>query len=141
MEFVKPLLSLTRLSLKLFQVSPSANLSAKEMGALLPQQDSAVSSDSASGFHTTYPNVFTMHKSRIRSSGRSKPARHTAAAGDAQLALPLQHDECADSEPRVLRIVQREPRKQPECLLISGRMADVCAALERMARNERALQA
>ncbi|MDR3067846.1 MULTISPECIES: hypothetical protein [Comamonas] len=37
---------------------------------------------------------------------------------------------------RLLKIVQREPRKQPECLLISGRMADVCAALERMALHE-----
>ncbi|WP_156920031.1 hypothetical protein [Comamonas composti] len=31
-----------------------------------------------------------------------------------------------------LRIVQRRPVDRPECLLISGRMADVCAALERM---------
>ena len=139
MEFAKPLLSLTRLSLKIFQVSPSANLSAEEMDIPLPQSGNA---GSASGFHTTYSNVFTMRKSRTRSSGRSKSTRKAAAASeDTQLTLPLQHSESTSAEPRTLKIVQREPRKQPECLLISGRMADVCAALERMAHNEHALQA
>lgn len=33
-----------------------------------------------------------------------------------------------------LRIVQHSPHEKPECLFISGRMADVCAALERMDR-------
>ena len=82
-----------------------------------------------------------MRKSRTRSSSRQQPARK-AAVDEAQLCLPLTQE--ADKEEqavRTLKIVQREPRKQPECLLISGRMADVCAALERMARNERALQA
>ena len=139
MEFAKPLLSLTRLSLKIFQVSPSANLSAEEMDVPLQQSGSA---GITSGFHTTYSNVFTMRKSRTRSSGRSKSTRKAAAASeDTQLTLPLQHSESASAGPRTLKIVQREPRKQPECLLISGRMADVCAALERMARNEHALQA
>jgi len=56
------------------------------------------------------------------------------------MPLPLEAAP-ACSQPRMLRIVQREPRNQPECLLISGRMADVCAALERMAANEGALHA
>lgn len=137
MEFAKPLLSLTRLSLKIFQVTPSANLSWEE--AQTQPFTTPDSTRSASGFHTDYSNVFTMRKSRTRSSGRSKSAR--AAASAAQLALPLQHSDDTSPEPRTLKIVQREPREQPECLLISGRMADVCAELERMARNERALQA
>ena len=38
----------------------------------------------------------------------------------------------APERPSGLRIIQRSPQEQPECLFISGRMADVCAALERM---------
>lgn len=75
------------------------------------------------------PAVFTLR--------RSRPRRRTATAAipAAQMVLPLQA-EPACSQPRALRIVQREPSKQPECLMISGRMADVCAALERMAARE-----
>lgn len=134
MEFAKPLLPLTRLSLKIFQVTPSANLNWEDA------QAQSCTTPGASGFQTDYSNVFTMRKSRTRSTGRSKAARAPTASA-AQMALPLQHSDQAPPEPRTLKIVQREPRKQPECLLISGRMADVCAALERMARNERALQA
>lgn len=130
MEFAKPLLLLTRLSLKIFQVTPSANLNWEDA------QAQSCTTPGASGFQTDYSNVFTMRKSRTRSKAARAPA-----ASAAQMALPLQHSDQAPTEPRTLKIVQREPRKQPECLLISGRMADVCAALERMARNERALQA
>ena len=35
-----------------------------------------------------------------------------------------------------LRIVRREPVQQPARLVISGRMADVCAALEELANRE-----
>ena len=38
----------------------------------------------------------------------------------------------APEQPSGLRIIQRSPQEQPECLFISGRMADVCAALERL---------
>ena len=148
MEFAKPLLSLTQLKLKIFQVCAAANL--PNLPYLYPAQEAnpdtpplAFQSPAAgSSVHPfRYPNVFTMRKSRTRSSSRQQPA-HKAAVDEAQLCLPLTQE--ADKEEqavRTLKIVQREPRKQPECLLISGRMADVCAALERMARNERALQA
>ena len=148
MEFAKPLLSLTQLKLKIFQVCAAANL--PNLPYLYPAPD-AKPDTSPLAFQNTaadsaahpfrYPNVFTMRKSRTRSSSRQQPARK-AAVDEAQLCLPLTQE--ADKEEqavRTLKIVQREPRKQPECLLISGRMADVCAALERMARNERALQA
>ena len=148
MEFAKPLLSLTQLKLKIFQVCAAANL--PNLPYLYPAPDAnpgtsplAFQSPAAdSATHPfRYPNVFTMRKSRTRSSSRQQPA-HKAAVDEAQLCLPFTQE--ADKEEqavRTLKIVQREPRKQPECLLISGRMADVCAALERMARNERALQA
>ena len=151
MEFAKPLLSLTQLKLKIFQVCAAANLpNLPNLPYLYPAQEAnpdtpplAFQSPAAgSSVHPfRYPNVFTMRKSRTRSSSRQQPA-HKAAVDEAQLCLPLTQE--ADKEEQVVRtlkIVQREPRKQPECLLISGRMADVCAALERMARNERALQA
>ena len=151
MEFAKPLLSLTQLKLKIFQVCAAANLpNLPNLPYLYPAQEAnpdtpplAFQSPAAgSSVHPfRYPNVFTMRKSRTRSSSRQQPA-HKAAVDEAQLCLPLTQE--ADKEEqavRTLKIVQREPRKQPECLLISGRMADVCAALERMARNERALQA
>ena len=148
MEFAKPLLSLTQLKLKIFQVCAAANL--PNLPYLYPAPDanpdtSLLAFQSPAADSATHPfrdpNVFTMRKSRTRSSSRQQPARK-AAVDEAQLCLPLTQE--ADKEEqavRTLKIVQREPRKQPECLLISGRMADVCAALERMARNERALQA
>ena len=140
MEFAKPLLSLTQLKLKIFQVCAAANL--PNLPYLYPAPDTkpdtpplAFQSPAAdSAPHPfRYPNVFTMRKSRTRSSSRQQPARK-AAVDEAQLCLPLTQE--ADKEEQVVRtlkIVQREPRKQPECLLISGRMADVCAELDRLA--------
>ncbi|MDR0215225.1 MAG: hypothetical protein LBJ15_14620 [Comamonas sp.] len=137
MEFAKPLLALTRWKLRVFPVFPSANLSSIEH----PSQPSPSRIEDlvADGFQSAHLNVFTMRKSRTRSNTkRSQAARNTAPASP----QPLQTGSGAPSTaPHILKIVQREPRKQPECLLISGRMADVCAALERMARNERAMQA
>ena len=148
MFFAIPLLSLTQLKLKIFQVCAAANL--PNLPYLYPLQETnpdtpllAFQSPAAgSSVHPSrYPNVFTMRKSRTRSSSRQQPA-HKAAVDEAQLCLPLTPETDKEEQAvRTLKIVQREPRKQPECLLISGRMADVCAALERMARNERALQA
>src|SRR5256885_15231623 len=65
-----------------------------------------------------------------------RSAARAADHGDAQLILPLLPTQpalqSAPERPSGLRIIQRSPQEQPECLFISGRMADVCAALERM---------
>ena len=143
--FAKSLLSLTHLKLKVFQACSAANQAlsqGNEDGAQSTPLHSLSNQATSSEAHpASYPNVFTMRKSQTRGSSRQQPARK-AAVDDSQRCLPLAV-EAGKDEPavRTLKIVQREPRKQPECLLISGRMADVCAALERMARNERALQA
>ena len=129
MGFATPLLSLTRLSLKVFPAGLSANSS-----LLAPcAQDEQVD------FSNHYPNVFTMRKSSNRRTSRRSAGRASGSSqnNSAQLALPWLIEEApVATAPRQLKIVQREPRKQPECLTISGRMADVCAALERMACNE-----
>jgi hypothetical protein len=122
MGFALPLLSLTRFA---FQARRTANA----------MRENAAPKTTLSEEPQTQPAVFTMRRSRSRR--RAAAASSHAAA---QMALP-QQAEPACSQPRILRIVQREPRKQPECLMISGRMADVCAALERMAANESALHA
>ena len=130
MGFAAPLLSLTRLSLKVFPAALSASTS----------RHSSCAQDEPQDFSNHYPNVFTMRKSSKRQTGRRSAGRSGSAnqTSGAQLNLPwLAEDETTSpATPRLLKIVQREPRKQPECLLISGRMADVCAALERMERNE-----
>lgn len=118
MGFALPLLSLTRFAFQArHNTAMRKNATPK---TALPEEPQA------------QPAVFTMRRSRSRSRRRTAAASSPAAA---QMALPLQA-EPACSQPRLLRIVQREPRKQPECLMISGRMADVCAALERMAAHE-----
>lgn len=135
MGFTAPWLSLTGFAWKFFPsvtgqtpVAPAAN---NDSGP-----DCTVSAGSGSALLETYPNVLTMRKSRTRS--RNTAVRSgKASTAPIQLTLPLPANDCA--QPRLLKIVQREPQKQPECLLISGRMADVCAALERMARTEQAL--
>lgn len=118
MGFALPLLSLTRFA---FQARRTATAMRKNAAPKtdLPEEPQL------------QPAVFTMRRSR----SRRRPAAASSPA--AQMALPLQAEPACSQ----LRIVQREPRKQPECLMISGRMADVCAALERMAANERALHA
>ena len=130
MGFAAPLLSLTRLSLKVFPAALSANTS----------RQSSCTQDEQADFSNHYPNVFTMRKSSKRQTSRRSAGRSTSAnqTNSAQLNLPwlAEEDTTSPATPRLLKIVQREPRKQPECLLISGRMADVCAALERMERSE-----
>ena len=130
MGFAAPLLSLTRLSLKVFPAALSANTGRRASCAQDEQTD----------FSNHYPNVFTMRKSSKRQTSRRSAGRSTSAnqTNSAQLNLPwlAEEDTTSPATPRLLKIVQREPRKQPECLLISGRMADVCAALERMERSE-----
>ena len=129
MGFATPLLSLTSLSLKVFPAALSANSS----------QLAPCAQDEQADFSNHYPNVFTMRKSSKRRISRRSAGRASGSSqnNSAQLALPWLIEEApAPAAPRELKIVQREPRKQPECLTISGRMADVCAALERMACNE-----
>ena len=140
MGFATPLLSLTGLSLKLFPAVMSANVANLACAEPANGSHAAYSgADEQQDFSTHYPNVFTMRKRSTRRTSRSGAgrSRNPAPANAAQLSLPWLSDESdAPATPPLLKIVQREPRKQPECLLISGRMADVCAALERMACNE-----
>ena len=134
MGFATPLLSLTSLSLKVFPTALSANSS----------QLAPCAQDEQADFSNHYPNVFTMRKSSNRRTSRRSASRASGSSqnNSAQLALPWLIEEApVATAPRELKIVQREPRKQPECLTISGRMADVCAALERMALNEHVQQA
>lgn len=77
--------------------------------------------------------VLTLNKSRSR--GRRRGRSSTGAATNAQMPLPLQLAK-EEPAPAALRIIQHAPQERPECLFISGRMADVCAALERMEARE-----
>ena len=81
-------------------------------------------------------NVISFSKARRRSQQRRGKAARAADPGDAQLILPLLPTQpalqAAPEQSSGLRIIQRSPQEQPECLFISGRMADVCAALERL---------
>lgn len=144
MGFTAPLLSLTRFAWKVFPVAAAAGQPSTAWAASNdsgpdhvdgPGSDSAQAQEQAQRLQDTgaCPNVITLRSSRTRrrnSAGRyGKPV-----AALQQLALPLQAAD--NTQPRLLKIVQREPQKQPECLLISGRMADVCAELERMAGAE-----
>lgn len=75
------------------------------------------------------------------SRGRKSSALSRPRAPSQLLLVPATVSTQIKSTPhKALRIVQREPGKHPECLFISGRMADVCAALERMALAEQAAQ-
>lgn len=79
--------------------------------------------------------IISFSKARRRGpQRRGKAARQTGDAGEAQLLLPLLPAQplAVPAQPSRLRIIQRSPQEQPECLFISGRMADVCAALERI---------
>ncbi len=83
-----------------------------------------------------------------RSSRTRKSATQTNTPTlDLQMSLPLDLSEgneevakhIAAVEPRkasCLRVIQLQPKEQPARLVISGRMAEVCAALERLAANE-----
>lgn len=156
MGFVTPLLSLTRFAWKGF---PATEAKGQDSAAHAVSNDSklgqklalnielagsglslcaADDSDSSRLLQDTnaYPNVFTLRKSRTRRRNSATRSGKTAAS-PAQRELPLQLPPAPES--LQLKIVQREPQKQPECLLISGRMADVCAALERLAKTEQML--
>ena len=63
-----------------------------------------------------------------------EPCMHRLAA---DLRQPQRDKRQRTCEHKQLRIVQREPLQQPARLVISGRMADVCAALENLAAQEK----
>ncbi len=77
--------------------------------------------------------VLTLNKARSRNR-RNKNGRRPAQGSNVQMPLPLETASEAPA-PAALRIIQRSP-EQPERLFISGRMADVCEALERMEARE-----
>lgn len=151
MGFAASLQSLTRLSLKVLPFAPSASLNfnasantatsdshntAEELTTFIP------SSFESEGFKLTHTSIPVMRANRSRRRNTSTRVNNKAKANTASAQLPLAlAAEAAPAVTRQLKIVQREPRKQPECMFISGRMADVCAALERMALNEQAQQA
>ncbi|PIG09309.1 hypothetical protein [Comamonas sp. 26] len=151
MGFAASLQSLTRLSLKVLPFAPPASLSFKACTQILssdshdtPEEPAPFipSSYEPEGFKLTYTSIPVMRANRSRRRNTSTRFNNKAKANTASpqlsLALPA---EAAPAATRQLKILQREPRKQPECMFISGRMADVCAALERMALNEQAQQA
>ena len=151
MGFAASLQSLTRLSLKIRPFSPAASLSFNASTQTLSSDSHNTAEEPApfisssfepEGFKLTHTSIPVIRANRSRRRNTSTRVNNKAKANTASaqllLALPA---EAAPAATRQLKILQREPRKQPECIFISGRMADVCAALERMALNEQAQQA
>ena len=151
MGFAASLQSLTRLSLKVLPFAPPASLNFKASTQTLSSDSHDAAEEPAplipssfepEGFKLTHTSIPVMRANRSRRRNTStrvnNKAKANAASAQLLLALPA---EAAPAATRQLKILQREPRKQPECIFISGRMADVCAALERMALNEQAQQA
>jgi len=134
MGFATSLQALTRLTLKSLPATLSLN----------PNFSSDDASETAAehvSFTTNRPKakqigipVIRANRSRSRLGSKTLPPQVFAATPELQ--SPIADQSMQAASPRLLKIVQREPRKQPECLLICGRMADVCAALERMALHE-----
>lgn len=134
MGFATSLQALTRLPLKSLPATLSLN----------PNFSSDDASETAAepvSFTTNRPkakqiSIPVMRANRSRSCLGSKTLPPQVFAATPELQSPIADQSMQAASPRLLKIVQREPRKQPECLLICGRMADVCAALERMALHE-----
>lgn len=134
MGFATSLQALTRLTLKSLPATLSLN----------PNFSSDDASETAAehvSFTTNRPKakqigIPVMRANRSRSRLGSKTLPPQVFAATPELQSPITDQSMQAASPRLLKIVQREPRKQPECLLICGRMADVCAALERMALHE-----
>ncbi|RDI10791.1 hypothetical protein [Comamonas sp. AG1104] len=134
MGFATSLQALTRLTLKSLPATLSLN----------PNFSSDDASETAAehvSFTTNRPKakqigvpVIRANRSRSRLGSKTLPPQVFAATPE--LHSPIADQSMQAASPRLLKIVQREPSKQPECLLICGRMADVCAALERMALHE-----
>jgi hypothetical protein len=133
MGFATSLQALTRLTLK----GQPATLS------LNPNFSSDDASEAAAepvSFTTNRPKAkqisIPCHARQPRpQSSRQQYALSSGLCSDTRAAIANNRRVEQAASPRLLKIVQREPQ-QPECLLICGRMADVCAALERMALHE-----
>ncbi|WP_047218141.1 MULTISPECIES: hypothetical protein [Delftia] len=126
MGFALPTLS----SLSFLRLAQGIRLPAAAMEPAMRtiQPESPVQSEQAT--------ILSFSKARRRSQQRRSKSARLPEHRDAQLLLPLQPElpslPADQALPSGLRIIQRSPQEQPECLFISGRMADVCAALERM---------
>lgn len=123
-------------ALSFFRLSAGIRLPALALGAARTPPWSAASDESVPSTPDTPPPhaLLTLNKARGRNR-RTKASRRAAPGGGAQMSLPL--EAAAERRaPVALRIIQHHPSEQPECLFISGRMADVCAALERMEASE-----
>lgn len=134
MGFATSLQALTRLTMK----SLPATLSLKPN---FSSDDASKAAADSVSFNTNRPkakqiSIPVMRANRGRSRLGSNMLCPQAFAAAPELQSPITDESTHAASPRLLKIVQREPRKQPECLLICGRMADVCAALERMALHE-----
>lgn len=134
MGFATSLQTLTRLTLKSLPatLSLSPNFSSDDASKAAAEPVS-LTSNRPKAKQISIP---VMRANRGRSRLGSKTLYPQAIAATPELQSLVTDESRQAAAPRLLKIVQREPRKQPECLLICGRMADVCAALERMALHE-----
>ncbi len=134
MGFATSLQTLTRLTLKSLPatLSLSPNFSSDDASKAAAEPVS-LTSNRPKAKQISIP---VMRANRGRSRLGSKTLYPQAIAATPELQSLVTDESGQAAAPRLLKIVQREPRKQPECLLICGRMADVCAALERMALHE-----
>lgn len=125
------------------QKDPSSILAASLEPNMAPSPSATESSyEEYSNAKVTRHRVPFMRANHSRGRKSSALSRPRVSSAPSQLLLvPATLSTQIKSTPhKALRIVQREPGKHPECLFISGRMADVCAALERMALAEQAAQ-
>lgn len=135
MGFALPTLS----SLSFLRLAQGIRLPAAALGPAMNAAQLAADQPAPSAAHEQR-TVISFSKARRRSQQRRGKASRQPDHGEAQLLLPLQPAhapaQAAPGQPSDLRIIQRSPQDQPECLFISGRMADVCAALERMEAHD-----
>lgn len=134
MGFAISLQTLTRLTLKSLpaMLSLNPNFSSDDAGKAAAEPVS-LTTNRPKAKQISIP-VMRANRGRSRRGSNTLYPQAFAATPELQSLVPDESTQAAS--PRLLKIVQREPRKQPECLLICGRMADVCAALERMALHE-----
>ena len=134
MGFATSLQALTRLTLKSLPATLSLNANFSSDDASETAAEHVSSTTNRPKAKQIGIPVMRANRSRSRLGSKTLPPQVFAATPELQ--SPIADQSMQAASPRLLKIVQREPRKQPECLLICGRMADVCAALERMALHE-----
>lgn len=139
MGFAASLQSLTHLSIKMLpsNLGASTNDSDGLHPGGTPLKPGSFEADGFRLTHSSVP-VIRANRTRRRSTTPRISNKPKADTSSAQLPLTMPAKAAAETAPRQLKIVQREPRMQPERLFISGRMADVCAALERMTLDSQA---